>query len=134
MGHLSSNLLIALPLLHLFVQQSLQVLHFPIESLPGLLFPAICRIYLQSNMKEFVKIDATTFLMLKSPPPDLPAQKPPMACLSCKFHVMSYMDMMPQSWQDIPCSDMTCHTWACHGHGTSCHVPISCDHDMTSST
>ena len=60
-------------------------------------------------------------------PPDLPAQKPPMspldmyddtgmACLSCKFHVMSYMDMMPQSWQDIPCSDMTCHTWTCHGH------------------
>ena len=84
-------------------------------------------------MKEFDKIDATTFLMLKTPP-DLPAQKPPMACLSCKFHVMSYMDMMPQSWQDIPCSDMTCHTWTCHGHGTSCHVPISCDHDMTSST
>ena len=95
-------------------------------------------------MKEFVKIDATIFLMLKTPPRPARPKAPHvpldmyddtgMARLSCKFHDMSYMDMMPRSWQDIPCSDMTCHTWTCHGHGTSCHVPISCDHDMTSST
>ena len=94
--------------------------------------------------RNLLKLMPQLFWCWKAPR-DLPAQKPPMspldmyddtgmACLSCKFHVMSYMDMMPQSWQDIPCSDMTCHTWTCHGHGTSCHVPISCDHDMTSST
>ena len=90
-----------------------------------------------SNMKEFGKIDATTFLMLRSPPRPARPKAPldmyddtGMACFSCKCHVMSYMDMMPRSWQDIPCSDMTCHTWTCHGHGTSCHVPISCDHDI----
>ena len=83
------------------------------------------------------------FWCWKAPPQTCPPKSPPCprwtcmmtpACLSCKFHVMSYMDMMPRSWQDIPCSDMTCHTWTCHGHGTSCHVRISCDHDMTSST
>ena len=85
-------------------------------------------------MKEFVKIDATTFLMLKSPPPDLPAQKPPMSPLDmyddtgmsfmqipCHVihghdatvmarhpvfrHDMSYMDM-PWSWHFMPCSHL----------------------------
>ena len=52
-------------------------------------------------MKKFVKIDATTFLML-SPPPDLPAQKPPMSPWTC---------MMTQAWHVFHANSMTCHTW-----------------------
>ena len=81
--------------------------------------------YQKINMKEFVKIDATTFLMLKSPPPRPARPKAPhgMSFMQIPCHVihghdatvmarhpvfrhdMSYMDM-PWSWHVMPCSHL----------------------------
>ena len=90
-----------------------------------------------NKMKEFVKIDATTFLMLKSPPPKAPHvplghvwwHRHGMFFMQIPCHVihghdatvmarhpvfrhdMSYMDM-PWSWHVMPCSHLM---WPWHG-------------------
>ena len=98
-------------------------------------------------MKEFVEIDATTFLMLKSPPRPARPKAPhvPLGHVWWHRHGMSFMQIPchvihghdaavmarhPVFRHDMSYMDMP---WSL-SHGTSCHVPISCDHDMTSST
>ena len=99
------------------------------------------------HMKEFVEIDATTFLMLKSPPRPARPKAPhvPLGHVWWHRHGMSFMQIPchvihghdaavmarhPVFRHDMSYMDMP---WSL-SHGTSCYVPISCDHDMTSST